>query len=119
VLIIDDDRGVADATAMFLDVVGFETIAAADADEACMLLSEQRRRPDVVVCDFHLADGASGVDAIAQVREALRQSIPAILITGDTSAAASEVPAAIEHCELLSKPVETDALVESIRRLLV
>lgn len=119
VLIIDDDPAVADATAMFLDIVGFDAIVAAGADEACMLLAERKCRPDVIVCDFHLADGASGVGAIACVRETLQQSIPAVLITGDTSAAAADLSARIERCELLSKPVETDALVESIRRVLV
>ena len=49
------------------------------------LLGERRRWPGLLVADYHLDDGRTGVQAIAQVREAAGSPIPGIIITADRS----------------------------------
>jgi DNA-binding response OmpR family regulator len=64
---------------------------------------------DLIVADLRLADGKSGIDAIARLRSALGSATPALVVSGDTSGAAqAEVRAA--GVELLVKPVVATAL---------
>ena len=117
IMIVDDDEAVAQATAMFLDAVDFVTVVATGIDAARHWLGELGV-PDLVICDYHLANGIDGLAAIASIREAAGRRIPAILITGDTSAAVLEAAHGIDDCHVLSKPVETDELLTRIRHVL-
>jgi CheY-like chemotaxis protein len=67
---------------------------------------------DLIVADLRLAEGKSGIDAIAKLRERLGADTPALVVSGDTSAAAqAEVRAA--GVKLLVKPVVAAALREA------
>ncbi len=67
---------------------------------------------DLIVADLRLADGKSGIDAIARLRDALGSATPALVVSGDTSGAAqAEVRAA--GVELLVKPVVAAALKDA------
>jgi CheY-like chemotaxis protein len=48
-------------------------------------LTEREQRPDLIISDYHLADGKTGIEAIERIEGALGASIPAILISGDTA----------------------------------
>ena len=64
------------------------------------------RRPDVIVCDYQLSRGMTGVDAIERLRSAFpipALPIPALLISGD---ARCEVGS--RGCRLLYKPVNPE-----------
>ena len=64
---------------------------------------------DLIVADLRLAEGQSGIDAIARLRARLGAGTPAIVVSGDTSSAAqAEVRAA--GVKLLLKPVVAAAL---------
>ena len=76
--------------------------------------SRDLRAVDLIVADLRLADGKSGIDAIARLRAQLGADIPAIMVSGDTSGAAqAEVRAA--GVKLLVKPVVAAALKERRR----
>jgi two-component system, sensor histidine kinase len=119
VLVVDDEPAVADATAMLLGVMGFDVIVAADSEQANRRLLERARTPNLLICDFHLDRGETGIDAIRAIRETAQQSVPAILVSGDTSSA---MPKALQRidggCHLLSKPVDADELLDLVARLL-
>ena len=73
---------------------------------------------DLIVADLRLADGNSGIDAIARLRARLGADTPAIVVSGDTSAAAqAEVRAA--GVKLLVKPVVAAALKEAAERAIM
>jgi CheY-like chemotaxis protein len=59
----------------------------------------------LIVCDYHLSRGATGLDAVKQLRQTFE--IPALLITGDGSSPAREDSAGGYH--LLHKPVNAEA----------
>jgi DNA-binding NarL/FixJ family response regulator len=67
---------------------------------------------DLIIADLRLANGASGIDAIAELRSGLGMETPALIVSGDTSAAArAEVESA--GIRLLLKPVVATTLREA------
>lgn len=116
ILLIDDDPAVADATTMFLEMEGHEVMLAATAAEALAIVSA-RGMPDMIVSDFHLGGGQTGIDAIARLRTDHGQAIPAVLVTGDTSSLIKERIEAIKPCVVMSKPIDADELVSVIQEL--
>jgi CheY-like chemotaxis protein len=48
-------------------------------------LAERKQRPDLIISDYHLANGRTGIEAIERINAACGASIPAILISGDTA----------------------------------
>jgi two-component system, sensor histidine kinase len=116
VLVIDDEPAVADATAMLLEVFGYRTLLASGITEALERVRTSVQAPDVMISDFHLG-AETGEGAIEAVRQAIGRTIPAVLITGDTSTAGATLADGIAACELLSKPVDSDRLLEVLARL--
>ena len=68
--------------------------------------------PDLIISDFHLVDGSTGVDAVAIVRDAFKREIPAFIVTGDTSKLVDEARST-KNCIIMNKPVNTDEMLEN------
>lgn len=104
IALIDDDALAREAMRGLMSSWGCEVVAVASAAEAGLRLADFRRPPDLIVSDYRLADGGTGLQVIAQLRSAFGADIPAFVVTGDTSA---DVMSAIESAGLhvLTKPV--------------
>ncbi len=118
VMIIDDDSPVAHATALLFESLRIDTIVAAGLTEALEALSHRRVTPDLLICDYRLEGDATGIDAVRGVRKAVSKRLPAILVSGDTSGVVADTSLDLEDCSLMSKPVDTDALLRLCSRLL-
>jgi signal transduction histidine kinase/CheY-like chemotaxis protein len=117
VVIIDDDPLVRDGMSGLLQRWGCQVLTGATASAALARLAECGRAPDVIVSDYHLPGGATGIDAIGTLRKSLAAHIPAFLISGDTEAA--QVQQANAHgLQLLHKPVDPMALRAILARIL-
>jgi signal transduction histidine kinase/CheY-like chemotaxis protein len=103
-LLVEDDAEVRLAMAALLEKWGVDTLCAAGEDEALAMVESLGMAPDVVLVDYHLAHGATGLDALARIREAVGVKAPAILITADRSRAVARL-AEEAGAQLLSKPV--------------
>jgi CheY-like chemotaxis protein len=103
-LLIEDDPSVRTATASLLERWGVDVLEAASAREALDLVEQLGMAPDVLLVDYHLGDGGTGLDAVARVRKAFRPDLPAILITADRSRAVA-LEADRARAQLLTKPV--------------
>ncbi len=116
ILLVDDDAGVRNATAMLLEVEGFAVARAASLSEA---VQEARRDPtiDVVIADYHLQKGETGIDVIAAVRELVGPSLGAVLVSGDTSSTLRQI-VPDDRLRLASKPIRADELLALISTLL-
>ena len=81
-----------------------------ESDPALVRLveTEAGRRPDVIVSDYQLSRGLTGIDAIERLRSAFPTPIPALLISGDASSPRCEVGSQGYH--LLYKPVNAERL---------
>jgi signal transduction histidine kinase len=84
-LIIDDDAMVNFGLSSLLENWGCRAIAARTAADAIEKLAAIAHPPAVVIADYRLPQGETGVQAIASVRRHCRLAIPAVLLTGDTS----------------------------------
>ena len=113
-LVIDDERAVREALALFLATEGCTTIEADGGDEAVSALSRGDTEPDAIVCDYRLRDDERGTQAIARVRAHAGRDIPAVLVTGDTGAdRLREIGAS--GFEVLHKPCDPAELMHRIR----
>jgi PAS domain S-box-containing protein len=115
ILLVEDDAGVRDATSMLLRVEGYRVTAVATLADA--LQTVDRDVPDLLLTDYHLANGEFGTDVIAALRGRMQRGLKAILLTGDTSAGIKEMRADPE-LRILSKPVDAQELLRLLAALL-
>jgi signal transduction histidine kinase len=116
VLVIDDDTLVLDAMAGELRRWGCRVVVTDSFDSALASLGEHGR-PDLIISDYRLANGQSGIATIARLRAALGANIPAFLLSGDTAPERlREARASGYH--LLHKPVRPMRLRAMVSQLL-
>lgn len=116
VLLVEDDAGLRYATRRWLSGRGLE-IEAVASGRAALDAVAQGFVPDLVVADLHLTNGETALTVIDGVRDALHRAVPALVLTGDTSAAA-DAAARRAGIGLLLKPVDPEELLDRIRALL-
>jgi signal transduction histidine kinase/CheY-like chemotaxis protein len=85
ILVIADAPIVQEGTGGLLGKWGYSVLTAGSDEAALIRLAERQQRPDLIISDYHLASGKTGIRAIEQINAALGSSIPAILISGDTA----------------------------------
>ena len=115
VIVIDDDPAVLEGMSGLLQSWGYRVVTAATAELALAKLAGHDQRPDMIICDFHLADGKIGTQAIERLRDAFE--IPALLVTGGLAPERPHVARA-SHYELLHKPVDATALQTMLNQAL-
>jgi PAS domain S-box-containing protein len=116
VLVVDDEPAVAEATQMLLELEGFDVQTAASHDEVETILSDLSRAPEILVTDYHLRSGETGLDIIETVREQVGSDLPVVLVSGDTSDRVSIGD--LERITFMKKPVDVDQLLTEIRQQL-
>jgi signal transduction histidine kinase/CheY-like chemotaxis protein len=104
VVVIDDDALVLDGMRGLLKSWGCRVVTAATDDAAIASLAEDDQAPDLIISDYRLNNGRTGIEAIARLRGAVGGSIPAFLISGDTAPERLREAGASGH-HLLHKPV--------------
>lgn len=116
ILLVDDDLGVRNATSMLLKVEGFRVTSAASLPEAVQCAKDD---PDIdlLITDYHLTDGKTGLDVISAARAIVGEKLRAILITGDTSSTVRDLKPD-PRIRLASKPIDAEELLASMRALL-
>ncbi|CAG0989325.1 two-component system, sensor histidine kinase [Burkholderiales bacterium] len=104
IAVIDDDPAAVEGMRALFSTWGAEIAGGAHADAVLAALGEVGRYPDLIVADLRLDDDASGLAAIARLRDELGVCVPALVVSGDLRAAAErEVRSA--GFMLLAKPV--------------
>ena len=115
IVVIDDDALALEGTGGLLRSWGCRVVTGRSDREALTKLNGSR--PDLIISDYHLKEGRSGIDAISELRDAFGDKIPAFLISGDISQERlRETHGATHH--LLHKPVNPMTLRAIITRLL-
>ena len=103
-LLVEDDPVVRAATASLLERWGVDALEADSAEEALELVADLGMAPDVVLVDYHLGNGRTGLQAVERLRSEFGRALPAILITADRSRAVA-LEASRAGAQLLTKPV--------------
>jgi PAS domain S-box-containing protein len=117
ILLVEDDRSMRDALRTYLSLDHHEVHTAGSLTELAEVLAALSSPPALLISDFHLGPTERGSDAIEKVRAHYQRTIPAILLTGDTSA----VPARFSSesgVRILNKPVDAPRLVSLMDELL-
>ncbi len=112
ILCIDDLAENLRIRTMLLEQFGCETIAVPDHQSALRVVSETP--VDLLVIDYHLADGQTGEEIARDVR-AMRPDIPLIMLTGD-----SRLPQSACDCVdavLIKGAANPTALLDLIEKL--
>jgi len=118
IILIEDDVNVANAWGMLLEAEGFRVATAASAIEASALMKHLDEVPALLVSDFHLLDGSTGVEAVSAIREYYEKQIPAFIVSGDTSKVVKDARL-LDNCTLMSKPINTNRLLSAARQAIV
>lgn len=107
VLCIDNEPGILAGMQTLLTGWNCEVRTAASTREALRVV-RKGGPPDIILADYHL-DLSTGLDAIRALREELRTTIPAIVITADHS---PEVERLVRDADvgILRKPLKAAAL---------
>lgn len=109
VLVIDDEEEVCLAIEGLLETWGCIVMTAISGDAAIEQLQEIGEIPDILVSDYRLRDGENGGEVIQRIRDHFKQSIPAIILTGDIAPDRLIDIKALGY-PMLHKPCEPDAL---------
>jgi signal transduction histidine kinase len=117
VMVIDDDELVRDGTRGLLKRWGCLVVTAESEDAAMAQLAHPGRRPDLIISDYHLAQGKAGFELIERLRRACGAQIPAFLISGDTAPERLREASARGYY-LLHKPVLPITLRSVVNQLL-
>jgi CheY-like chemotaxis protein len=117
VAVIDDDPLVLEGMGGILRSWGCNVIAGASDKVIAAEIRSQRRTPDLIISDYRLANGDTGIAAVRRLRESLGASIPAFLISGDTAPERLR-DASASGFQLLHKPVPPMRLRALLNQLL-
>jgi len=117
IVVIDDDALVLQGMGGLLRSWGCVVAAAASSDTALGAV-DRDCRPDLIISDYHLGQGETGIAVIEQLRHRFRAPIPAFLVSGDVSPERRDEATARGY-HLLQKPVPAMTLRALLRQLLM
>ncbi|MBL8774267.1 MAG: hybrid sensor histidine kinase/response regulator [Phenylobacterium sp.] len=116
IVVVDDEDAIRRAMAALLARWGHRVLTAGSTDEALAHLGrgDGQGVPDLIICDDRLRGGETGAGALRRLRAACGADTPALLVTGDATAAGGEGSADL----VLHKPVPHAVLRAAIGQLM-
>lgn len=113
ILVIDDEQHVREGMELILDKANCTVLSAESGESATQLVVEESLSPVLIIVDYRLRNGKTGIEAVEMLRDELKENIPAVVVTGDTSP--ERVKEVTESgMRLLHKPVHPDILFEAM-----
>ncbi|MCF3974982.1 chemotaxis protein CheB [Paracoccus salsus] len=117
ILLVEDEEPLRDLLANVLRQEGHTVIAKADAKDALAWASGDVARPDLLLTDFELRGGASGLKLAQDLPDVLGEAVPTIILTGDITSDTMKHIAA-SPCHQVAKPVMPEVLLALIADLM-
>jgi CheY-like chemotaxis protein len=119
IVVIEDDLDNLDGLVRAISETGCIVEGVDGADAARRLFAQRERCPDVLVSDFLLGQGQTGLDAVAALRERFdwAMEVPVLFVTGGLQAQAQLANFQGVY-EIHPKPILLDALLAALRRLI-
>jgi two-component system, sensor histidine kinase len=126
VLIVEDEEPIREGLRVLLREWGYQTITAANAAEAEQAVLALEGRVDLVLSDLQLGQDSTnpgrdasldGLSVVDNVRRLCGHAVPAVIVTGDTSAQAARMLAA-RGDPVLFKPVQPRRLFDAMQAAL-
>jgi len=111
VVLVDDDRSVRESMGGLLSSWGYQVIEAPSTEQAATVLGRRHDTPALIIADYELGDGKTGIDCISALRGSCDRCVPAFLISGGFDG--NSRPAGIE---VLQKPLTPAVLRDALQR---
>lgn len=115
ILIVDDDRGIRELLASYLEKNGMQTSVAANGRE--MRAALERRMPDLIVLDLMLP-GEDGLVLCRELRSSKYRSVPVLMLTARNEEADRILGLEMGADDYLPKPFAVRELLARIRAVL-
>lgn len=117
ILLVEDEEPLRELMTKVLLREGHHVIAKANAQEALAWASEDADSPDLLLTDFDLHGGATGLQLAQDLPDVLGETLPTIILTGDITKATLKGIATSPYHHVM-KPVMPDVLLAMISDLL-
>lgn len=117
VALIEDDAGIRFAIPETLRNWGCECITAESTSRVIDELEAAGRVPDLILADYHLGLGETGLNGIERLRSKWGGDIPAVIVSADTSPETARL-VSDAGIALLTKPVQPAKLRSLLQHLL-
>ena len=111
ILIVDDDPAIVDAMMELLTAFDVNVLTANNGPEALAKI-ENGIRPDFLVSDYNMPD-MNGVELITKIRAKYNEDLPAVIMTGETSAEKID-DTNLPNFTVLYKPININQLLSMI-----
>ena len=117
ILIVEDDLDMRELLNLLVTSDGHRTATAEDGVAALGLLEQGLLEPDLILADYNLPNGLTGLEVAMAVQKKLHRAIPVIILTGDiTTSTLRDI--ARHNCVRMNKPVKPKDLLQAIHQLL-
>ncbi len=113
ILLVEDESPLRELLQEILEKDGHTVIAKANAQDALSWASGDVERPDLLLTDFDLVGGLSGLRLAQDLPDVLGSTVPTIILTGDITAETLKNIAETPHAQV-SKPVMPEVLLEMV-----
>jgi DNA-binding response OmpR family regulator len=115
VLVIEDDRSLAEVLTYNLNVAGYEVIAATDGQDG--LLRAQTKAPDIILLDLMLPV-VDGLDVCRRLRAgATTKDVPIIMLTAKGEESDELIGFSLGADDYVTKPFSVKVLLERMKAL--
>jgi CheY-like chemotaxis protein len=116
IMIIDDDRAIAQLTSLWVKAAGFNTVIANDGRSGLEAIA--RHRPDLVLLDIRMPE-MDGFEVNRQLRQTPELAeIPVIFLSAHAQEATRQESLSNGGRRFLPKPYEVKSLIAAIRSVL-
>src|SRR3954452_23967155 len=115
VLVIEDDRSLAEVLSYNLNVAGYEVLVATDGQDG--LLKAQTKSPDLVLLDLMLPV-VDGLDVCRRLRAgSATRELPIIMLTAKSEESDELIGFSLGADDYVTKPFSVKVLLERIKAL--
>jgi DNA-binding response OmpR family regulator len=117
VLVVDDDPGLRDMVAQFLEGEGYRVLLATDGREALAYVAGACPRPDLLLLDLVMPD-IDGYAVLEHLRQHPHQDLPVLVFSAYRPAVSLLQALDAERRDFIAKPFDLDELHIRLQRLL-
>jgi two-component system, chemotaxis family, CheB/CheR fusion protein len=118
ILVVEDDGEVRDLLDQLLTDEGHTVSTAPDGPAALALVGKMKLNPELILTDYNMPSGMTGMQLVKKLRSDFKRTIPAIVLTGDISSATLNDVAG-KNIVRLAKPVRLIDVEHAIQKLLI
>lgn len=120
ILIVDDDPDFCETTRIVLEQNGYETVSAANGEEAMQAVGQAK--PDLIVLDVIMSSILDGLDVSQQLQNSPEhKDIPIVMVTSIANtdyAALFPTDEYVHISAFMTKPISPDRLLAQVQKLL-